>query len=351
MAPNNERRIVCGHCNKNINVRIKHIYCDGQCKKCFHISCVQVSVEELGEILNTDGKFWFCKSCKISRANQRRSMNLNTTTATPTTVNIISTATPISDQHNVTAYNNEFILADINIKIDKILKNNESVQHDINQLKIVIEDYKKMAEEIMQANVELQNENENLRRQIINVNYKVDNIEQNKLENNILMNGVEENRNENITDITIAIAKSLNVTLTQDDIVDCYRVNNVQNDSGLPPDIVVKFKNNKTKTEIIEKKKIIKLNNNILSRNMVKEGECENQNQGDDINQVQGESRNIYICEQLTKARQFLFKKARDARRNKIIKYTWTSNGDILIRKTDNSKILILKDYKQLHAI
>lgn len=59
----------------------------------------------------------------------------------------------------------------------------------------------------------------------------------------------------------------------------------------------------------------------------------------------------IYIGEQLIKARQFLFKKARDARRNKIIKYTWMRNGEILIRKTDTSRIIILKDYRQLNDI
>lgn len=210
-------------------------------------------------------------------------MNLTVPTTSPA-VNTISSK--MVDQHHLST-TSEPILANINIKIDKILKNNETVQRDINHLKIIIEDYKKMAEEIMQSNVDLQNENENLKRQIINVNYKIDNIEQKQIENNIVINGVEETIDESIPDITIALAKSLNVVVNTDDIIDTYRIKGEQNISGLPCDIVVQFKTNKIKTEIMESKKQKKINNAMLNDHMVTQ--CGSRGQ------TQIENRAIYI--------------------------------------------------------
>lgn len=61
------------------------------------------------------------------------------------------------------------------------------------------------------------------------------------------------------------------------------------------------------------------------------------------------EERAIYINPNLTKERQFLYKIARDARKNKKLDFVWVKNGEIFIRKNENSKILKLIYKDQLN--
>lgn len=46
----------------------------------------------------------------------------------------------------------------------------------------------------------------------------------------------------------------------------------------------------------------------------------------------------IYINEVLTKRNQYLFKLARDQKREGKLKFTWFRNGRLLVRKTEKSK-------------
>lgn len=331
MASNSEKQS-CGHCNKITNSRATNIIiCDGNCKKCFHIKCAKLGVQEYSEIVNSDDKFWFCKTCKSARTKQRQSLSLLTLTTPITSL----TNTPTSDNPpEMRIENNEHTLATLNAKMDKILESNNILKREINHLKIIVEDYKKITDEIIQSNTYLQNENEKLKWKIINVQYNIDTQEQQKLENNIIVSGIEQKDGENTNEIIIEMAKSLNINISNDDIENSQRSNKIENNSGLPPEIMVKFKNSDIKVKIMINKKSKKLNTNMF-----------------DINKIDVTHRAFYINEQLVKTRQFIYKKARDARKNDQIKYAWVRNGEIYVRKTDTSKIIKLKDISQLDAI
>lgn len=288
--------------------------------------CVAVSAEDLNEYVRSTDKSWFCEICKGLRKRQRLSINITDLTHvnTPTPP---SSNTPIFDAPT---------LSNINSKLNKILENNDIVNKEIQHLKIIMEDYKKITEEIIQSNVDLQNENEELKQQINNVNFKMDKIEQQLIENNITISGIEKQNDENIEEIIIKVAKSINVEITQNDIEECYRSETRKKTAGFPPEIFIKFKNIKIKNEILENKKGKRLNTKILND--------ENQNQN-----AQYESRPLYINEQLTKYRQKLHKESRDARRENKVKYVWVNRGNVYVRKTDTSKIIKITEINQLN--
>lgn len=52
---------------------------------------------------------------------------------------------------------------------------------------------------------------------------------------------------------------------------------------------------------------------------------------------------NIYINENLTKMNRMLYKQARDWKREKLVKYTWSINGIIYVRQDDKSKAISLR--------
>jgi len=56
----------------------------------------------------------------------------------------------------------------------------------------------------------------------------------------------------------------------------------------------------------------------------------------------------IFINERLTNERRSLFGKARAYGKEKNVKFVWVNNGDILIRKDENSKIQRIKNQQDL---
>lgn len=58
---------------------------------------------------------------------------------------------------------------------------------------------------------------------------------------------------------------------------------------------------------------------------------------------VDFQHRKIYIAEQLTARKQYIFKVARDIKRAQIIKFAWAKNGEIFIMKTEKSRIIKVK--------
>lgn len=60
---------------------------------------------------------------------------------------------------------------------------------------------------------------------------------------------------------------------------------------------------------------------------------------------------NIYMNERLTKLRRTLFYQTKIATTTKNYKFIWVSNGDILMRKNENSKILKIKSSQDINTL
>ena len=52
----------------------------------------------------------------------------------------------------------------------------------------------------------------------------------------------------------------------------------------------------------------------------------------------------IYICEHITKIRRHLLYKTKEAAIEKLYKYVWINDSDILIRKDDQSKVFRIRE-------
>ncbi|XP_060875910.1 uncharacterized protein LOC132949150 [Metopolophium dirhodum] len=60
---------------------------------------------------------------------------------------------------------------------------------------------------------------------------------------------------------------------------------------------------------------------------------------------------NIYANERLTKLRRTLFYQTKVAATTKEYKFVWVSNGDILVRKNENSKIVKIKSSQDINNL
>lgn len=52
----------------------------------------------------------------------------------------------------------------------------------------------------------------------------------------------------------------------------------------------------------------------------------------------------IFNNEHITKVRRYLLFKTREAAREKLYKYVWINEGDVLVRKDDQSKVFRIRE-------
>lgn len=182
-------------------------------------------------------------------------------------------------------------------------------------------------ENLTAENIELRTQNTNLNNKIYNIEYKIDMAEQRKLDHNIIINGINESEHEDKYELVTKISHNFDVQMEATDIEYVSRIATMNENSGFPKSLIVMFKNKNIRDNLLKNRKKEVFTNPL---------------------QQTGINRRIYISEQLTARKQYLFKFARDIKRNNFIKYVWVKDGELFIRKDDHSKILKIKNLEQL---
>ncbi|CAG9822891.1 unnamed protein product [Phaedon cochleariae] len=155
-------------------------------------------------------------------------------------------------------------------------------------------------------------ENEELNQRVLQLENKLNWQEQREKEKNLILCGVPDQLNKNTNQITMDIARTVSVSIKEDDIESSYRVN--KKDSA---PILVKLRTIEKKKEMI-----------IAAKKMrgIKVNDCG----------LEGTNRNIFFNDDLTLQTQMLFKKTRDLRKEKNYKSAYCIGGKIFLRKTDS---------------
>jgi len=170
---------------------------------------------------------------------------------------------------------------------------------------------------------------QNMKTQINTLEDKIEILERRLINNGIVIAGVPENKLENCYGIVKSIGTQLNVKIIDPMINDCHRVGRTQNNRCRR--IVVGFTNHQDKVKILESRKIIR---NLSTKNIGMEPD-----------------ESIYIRENLTSKSSFLFKQARDFRKQFNFKFVWTKNGQIFLRKNKSEKIIIVVNEEVIHNL
>lgn len=321
---------ICDKCKKNINLKTsKYIYCEGDCKKFWHLSkCINISDEKLKLINENPDIPWFCDPCLKKKKVKRNTLNLNlslmgSTSSIPDT--------PTNDIVNTPTLSN-VTLEMIYDELRGIKNNQKKIQETINNLEMTMNDYRVIIDNLTEENVELRNQQEILSAKINHLEYARDTDKQQLLNKNIIINGVIEEKDENGFKIMEKIAESCNVDIDITHIKKVYRMQTQNENTGMGRSLLVEFFDKEKKNAIIKNSRNKKIT--MMS-----------------INPETNNDRDIYISEQLTSRRQFLHKLARDKKKMKIIEFVWISEGEILIRKQSGSPAIKIKYKHQLDRL
>ena len=193
---------------------------------------------------------------------------------------------------------------------------------------------KQQAEEIKRLKI-LSNE---LETRVVKEGQKVESLEQYGRKLNLEITGVPVKDEENTNDIVVEIAKLANVDLSLDQISTSHRLpvkpkrpSNNENVSPAPPPIIVRFISRNVRNTLY------------VNRQNLRQADFKTFS-------VEGTS-SVYVNENLTRYRKKLFWSAKQKVKSSRFKYIWTADGNIFLKKSDQSHSLMIKSEKDLELI
>lgn len=328
-----EEHVKCHKCNKKVNLSSRSaVQCSGICKQWFHRSCGELVNKSFKETKKNKDS-WICSNCKDKRKtmspipamsnSSRKSFDRYATTIIPRKSINNTRGSNLELSHKNKSFNEEITLDTINKKIDTMMINMSSVKKEVSELKTLVHEYQNLTDQLMGENEQLRNANFMLRKDVRFIEYKVEKQKQELLDRNIALCGVDQKDDENLKDIAGKLLTGLAVEYQDNDIDEVYRIPTFEGlpASGLSPPIIIKFKNRCVRDLVFQQRKIKQIE---LQKNL-----------DTSILGYKTQVRPIYISEQLTPYFQFLFKRARDIKRENIVKYAWVKNGKILVKKDE----------------
>lgn len=166
---------------------------------------------------------------------------------------------------------------------------------------------------------------------VLNLEAKIDLLEQQARQCNIEISNMPERRNENLLVLLEGLGKQIGYNIRSEDVVSIHRVPHAAQNNK-PKNIVAKFT-----TRI--------LRDNIISAYRLKKG-LSSEQLG-----ISGTSHKIFVNEHLTLRNKQLFRQARETANIEGYKFVWTKHSTILVRETENSTVLAIRTVKDIDKI
>lgn len=205
-------------------------------------------------------------------------------------------------------------------KIEEIFKRMKSFDELETTLATILKTINEQATKIQELQLELVKKDEeivDLKGTLNDVSADVDELKQRSRMKNIIINGIDQEKKEDVYKIVEDIGKQLDINNPMDDVQVAHRMGPSKTAS-----IVVRLLNSKTRTK------------------WVKAGK-----------EKQLWKKKIYVNEHLTPKNQELYKKTKEIAKTKNFKFVWVNDNRILVRKDEKSKVLIMKTQDDLRRM
>lgn len=299
---------ICKVCTQPITKRSPGLQCNGFCARFFHANslCSDVAKNQLTAIENLPGGRWACGQCRGSQSSASITI-VDSETEQQGNSEISDSSSNLS-QILLELKNEVHLLRDsVNFCSDKVTE---------------FETQLKKLNEYMKLTDALKVENQQLKSEVKSLNTKINSIEQFTRNNNIEIQDVPEKANENLFNIIELIGNYFTYPINKNCIDYITRVpTRIENK---PKNIIIKFTS-----------KLFR--DGFLAATKAKRTALNNASPGFKEN---GVSDKLYINDHLTNSNKMLLKEVRETAKTKHYKFVWVQNANILVRKTDSSKIL-----------
>ncbi|XP_063634820.1 uncharacterized protein LOC134805445 [Cydia splendana] len=186
----------------------------------------------------------------------------------------------------------------------------------------------------VQDDSELRLENERLRKDLDVLQTKLDDLDQSARICNIEVQNIPEKKGENLVQLAGDIGRLIGITLSDDKIKAIHRTaHNVPSDR--PKNIVIQLNSRRLRDDVIAAAR---------ARRELSTADLFPKTTAADVARVQ----RFYINEHLTLKKKNLFVEARMQASEKGYKYVWVKNANIMVRKTDDSRVINIRSENDL---
>lgn len=209
-------------------------------------------------------------------------------------------------------------------EIKKFLDNIGAIKNTVEGTDKKIDKLSSDLNTLKKENKDMKKEIKALKIEVESLKIKMNNLDQYSRKNNIIIANVPHQNNENIYELVINVLNSLDMKMNDGDFGTIHRLRATE---GKIPSIIARLTNSDKKNEIIKKAKRYKLHGKKFGFNPALP---------------------IYISEQLTKNTLEILNRAKKLRNQNIIKYVWSRDGTIFIRKDDQDPAIKIEDISQL---
>ncbi len=295
----------CGKCDSTLKARQKAVQCS-TCSTKFHTSCQDIS-DAKHEFLTSednDGIMWFCYICRKT---------------TKGIINKLANMEIRLQRIEMEREKDHTAVKDLNELVHQLQKTCKAMEDKMQQLsdgkQLDIESNERMRHTITGLRRDLYNEhNKNL-----NLQSRLDDLDQRQREKNVRVMGLSEQDDTNIKSQLIKLVGAKDITAN--DI--CCSTRMGKKKDGNSRDLLVQFVSKEKRDEFYS---------------MRKKTPKDEQN------------RKVFINEDLTELRAKLFYDARRlVKRNKLFG-TWSQNGSIMIKVTENDNPCVIRNHQELRS-
>lgn len=295
----------CGICVKVINAKQLKLACS-DCARDFHGTCLKMSKADV-ECITADGMIWRCQTCAETR---RKSLRFE------------------SD-----AEEGKLTLDDLMKKINEIVDNQkkqeknfnasyEAIHEKLEENINCVKEQSKSLDKCLKIIDQLVEENTRLNKRVLDLEKRVDDMEQYSRSNAVEIHGIPMERNEDVLSVVKEVGRALDMNIAGEMIDACHRLGKKLGSNDTPPGIIVKFVRRFDKEELLRKRRV---KSSLSTRHM---------NMSVD--------RPVYINEALSPARRRLFAAARQIKREKHYKFLWVRGGKIFLRKEESAEVFLI---------
>lgn len=319
---------LCDNCKKEVSA-------DGLpacylCKKIYHFECSSVKESTWRRYGPEKRAVWRCQPCRSDSRSEAsedgftkgggdtedEDVNANAQTDVKMSLaNIFKQLQVLSNEMRDIKSNTTFMSEqydDLLIEMQNVTKVNKELQKKI---------------ELLEA------DNRTLKEEVHAQRKQTNDIEQYGRRNNLEIHGIEETSEENVLEIVQVVAKQLHLELEPAEIEAAHRIKSskkakpkptlTKQNPSRPAPIIVRFVNRATRDTWMEKRKTGLSSSNVVG--------------GTNPSKV-------YLSENLTYSNRHLAFLARQAGRNLEFKFVWTKNGNVFMKKTEQSATIRIKN-------
>lgn len=180
---------------------------------------------------------------------------------------------------------------------------------------------------------QLKHENAELSKKCQDFENRLDDLEQYSRINCIELNGIPEEKNEDVQRLIQKVGNSIGVNIDDTDIDACHRLGVAKEDSKRTRGIIVKFTRRSIKEQVLQKRRV--------KRNLNTK----------DIGFLDRPAEVIYINESLSSGRRKVLNAARLLKKEEHLQYVWVRNGRVLTRAEDGAKVVVVSTMEQVAAM